>query len=307
MNGTQRMNTDRGGSDAGTKESRLQQIAAHGDHFGYDAHMRRRALRIASGVAVIILGFAVGSFFALLPERNTADVEEIVKGLNRLIGLMTHEIVELPEVQKHPETFIVEIIAILVGYTILKHTAEDHDDYRRAFRRIEQFYTPRARRQGWELCAVCVILATAVIVAVHAVIAVWGMHWPVSFASGLSRTGLAVGCWLYIYGLVMGVRTNLFLYNFKALRLINIYELGVKESDTRRGTQLAEKKLCDFSVSLTSFATIFGVLGALALYFLPTLRTTYFWIPLAATLGVTFVIKWIVVHYAKTKYEPDFD
>ncbi|RYQ10408.1 transcriptional regulator [Bifidobacterium pseudolongum subsp. globosum] len=302
------MSTDRDGLAAAvSKESRLQEIAAHGDYFGYDMHARRRARRIATGVAIIILGFAAGRFFALLPERNTADVEEIVKGVDRLIGLMTHEIVELPEVQRHPESFIIEIIGVLIGYTILKHVAEDHDDYRRAFRRIEQFYTPRARRQGWEMCVLCAILATVVIIGVHAAILHWGARWPGEFVAGLSRTSLAIGCWLYIYGFVMGVRTNLFLYNFKALRLINIYELGTQESDERRETRLAEKRLCDFSTSLTSFATILGVLGALALYFLPTLRTSYFWIPLAVTLGMTFVIKWIVVHYAKKKYEPDFD
>ncbi len=110
------------------KES-LQRIAVHGDYFGYDGLSRRRAWRTANAVAIIILGFAIGHFLALLPERNTADVQEIIKGLDKLVGLMTHELVELPEVQRHPESFIVEIIGVLIGYTILRHTKEDLHDY----------------------------------------------------------------------------------------------------------------------------------------------------------------------------------
>ena len=69
----------------------MQAIAEEDDRFGYDRHATNRALSIANGVTVIILGFALGSFLQALPERNTADVQEVVKGLDRLIGLMTKE------------------------------------------------------------------------------------------------------------------------------------------------------------------------------------------------------------------------
>ena len=67
----------------------MQAIAEEDDRFGYDRHATNRALSIANGVTVIILGFALGSFLQALPERNTAEVKEVVKGLDRLIGLMT--------------------------------------------------------------------------------------------------------------------------------------------------------------------------------------------------------------------------
>lgn len=127
---------------------RMQAIAEEDDRFGYDRHATNRALSIANGVTVIILGFALGSFLQALPERNTADVQEVVKGLDRLIGLMTKELVELPHIQRHPESFIAEIVGILIGYTILKHAHEDSREYDAAFNRIEQFYTVSQRRRG---------------------------------------------------------------------------------------------------------------------------------------------------------------
>ena len=288
------------------KES-LQRIAVHGDYFGYDGLSRRRAWRTANAVTIIILGFAIGHFLALLPERNTADVQEIIKGLDKLVGLMTHELVELPEAQRHPESFIVEIIGVLIGYTILRHTKEDLHDYQCTFRRIEQFYTPDERRRGWVVCAACACAATAIIVGMHAVLLTLGTAWSPDCTAGLSQTSLAIGWLLYVYGYMFAARTNLFRYNFRALGRINIYELGVNEPDGRRATQIAEKQLCDLSESLTSFAVAFGVIGALALYFLPSVRTTYFWVPLVAMLAIVIVSKELVLKYAKSKYEPDFD
>ena len=40
----------------------MQAIAEEDDRFGYDRHATNRALSIANGVTVIILGFALGSF-----------------------------------------------------------------------------------------------------------------------------------------------------------------------------------------------------------------------------------------------------
>ena len=209
-------------------------------------------------MTVIILGFALGSFLQALPERNTADVQEVVKGLDRLIGLMTKELVELPHIQRHPESFIAEIVGILIGYTILKHAHEDSREYDAAFNRIEQFYTVSQRRRVWIRCG-------------------------------------------------YATRTDLFLYNFRALRQVNVYELGKSESDARREMRLGEKRLCDLSSSLTNFTVAIGVLGALGLYFLPTFRSQYFWLPLVVMIGIALCMRWFVIRYARRRYEPDFD
>lgn len=290
-----------------TPHESSQQIASGNDVFGYDQHMRHYALRVATGIAVIIAGFACGSFFALLPERNTADLETIVRGLDRIIGLMTKDLVDLPKVQHHPETFIIEILGVLIGYTILKHASEDQHDYMRAFRRIEPFYSKEAKRHGYMTQIAYDVLGIAIIVIIPTLLAHFASNAPVNLVNGFTRLACAIGVWFIVYGTHMGMRTNLFRYNFRALRLVNIYELGKSESDAEREIRLGEKRLCDWSSSLTNLAWGVGVLGALGFYFLPTMRTNYFWIPLVITLIVTVIIKWIIIRYAQRTYEPDFE
>lgn len=286
---------------------RTQRLAEEDDRFGYDHHATNRALRIANGVAIIILGFAAARFLQALPERNTADVQEVIRGLDRLIGLMTKELVELPHLQRHPESFIVEIVAILVGYMLLKRTHEDALEYDAAFNRIEQFYTAAQRRQGWIRGAVLVMLGTAVILITHGVLLAYGHAMPDDVAAGVAQTSIAAGVWCYVFGGLYATRTDLFLYNFRALRNVNVYELGKSETDERREMRLGEKKLCDLSSSLTNFAVAIGVLGALGLYFLPSFRSPYFWLPLVVTAVVALVLRWCVIRVARRRYEPDFD
>ena len=286
---------------------RMQAIAEEDDRFGYDRHATNRALSIANGVTVIILGFALGSFLQALPERNTADVQEVVKGLDRLIGLMTKELVELPLIQRHPESFIAEIVGILIGYTILKHAHEDSREYDAAFNRIEQFYTVSQRRRGWIRCGVLVVLGTVVILVTHGLLLAYGHGMGDGIAAGIAQTSIAAGVWCYVYGGLYATRTDLFLYNFRALRQVNVYELGKSESDARREMRLGEKRLCDLSSSLTNFTVAIGVLGALGLYFLPTFRSQYFWLPLVVMIGIALCMRWFVIRYARRRYEPDFD
>lgn len=286
---------------------RTQRLVEEDDRFGYDRHATNRALRIANGVAIIILGFAAGRFLQALPERNTADVQEVISGLDRLIGLMTKELVELPHLQRHPESFIVEIVAILVGYMLLKRTHEDSLEYAAAFNRIEQFYTVAQRRQGWIRCAALVMLGTSAILVTHGLLLAYGHAMPDGVAAGVAQTSVAMGVWCYVFGGLYATRTDLFLYNFRALRNVNVYELGKSETDERREMRLGEKKLCDLSSSLTGFAVAIGVLGALGMYFLPSFRSPYFWLPLVVTAVVALMLRWLVIRLARRRYEPDFD
>lgn len=286
---------------------RAQRLVEEDDRFGYDRHATNRALRIANGVAIIILGFAAGRFLQALPERNTADVQEVISGLDRLIGLMTKDLVELPHLQRHPESFIVEIVAILVGYTLLKRTHEDTLEYTTAFNRIEQFYTAAQRRQGWLRCAALVMLGAAVILVTHGSLLACGHAISDDIAAGIAQTSIAMGVWCYVFGGLYATRTDLFLYNFRALRNVNVYELGKSETDERREMRLGEKKLCDLSSSLTGFAVAIGVLGALGMYFLPGFRSPYFWLPLVATAVVALMLRWLVIRVARRRYEPDSD
>lgn len=292
---------------ADTKQQRLQKLAEGSGVFGYDHHMRLHALRMANGVAVILLGFAIGHFLMLLPQHNSADIDEIIKGLDRAIGIMTKELVDLPENQRHPESFIVEVLGVIVGCIILRHTQRQDDDYVATFHRIEQFYTPAQRRRyrvrGW-LSA----LAGALVIAIaHLLLAVFAVNCPSALVQALSMLSVAVGVWLLIHGFDMAGRTNLFSYNFRALRHVNIYELGLNQDADERERLIGEKRLSSIYSSIKTFAVILAVLAAFALYYLPTLHTVYFWVPIAAVYIIAAICEVFVMRAARRKYEPDFD
>lgn len=291
----------------GEEYKNLQHIAAGDGPFGYETHMHNRALRLANGVGVIILGFAIGAWMNLLPERTDADLTEVVHGLDRLVGLMTKDLVELPSTPRHPESFVIELLGVLIGVTVLKSVRQDGVDYQQTFNRIEPFYSAERRRRAWlEWSAYC-IMGVLIGIGVPLLITLLPANVPAALTVGCSRFALAIGVWCVVYGTVLGRRTDLFRYNFRALRLENVYELGARESKHLRETRLGEKRLCNMGDAMTRVATYTGVLGALALYFLPTFRTPFFWVPLVIAVVITLLLQYAVTQYAKRRYEPDFD
>lgn len=287
--------------------SRTPQDIEHNAFLAYDHHARSHAWQWATGVAIIILGFAIGDFLMLTPEHTSADTGVVIAGLDKLVGLMTKEIVHLPEVNAHPESFITEIVFTLIGIVIVRNVSEDAQDFRKAFRTIEDYYTPQQKRSSALAWLFYSLLGIAIIVV--AGIFLWSSsdHMPRAAASGILLTAIAIGVWFMVYGERLGIRTDIFLANFQALRLVNVYELGKSESDERLEAQLGQKRLSDISTSLRRLALTFGILAALAMYFLPSMHTRFFWVPLVLIALVMFIIRWIILRIARSRYGTLFD
>lgn len=284
-----------------------QALVSHDGLFSYDAHCRHQAVRMATGVAIIVLGFAFGAFLTLLPQHNNADTQEVVQGFDKLIAIATKDLVVLPAVESYPLSFIEEILMVITGYTVIHLAQEDATDFKRAFPHIEPLYTHDQQRRIVASGVLCVAVGLLVIAVTHGLLFAFALQWPVGAFAGSSRLGLVVGGWLVVYGAIAGSRTDLFHYKFHVLHYANVYELGRSIEGRERETLLAEKRLCDISFALTHMVGGIGVIGALVLYFLPSFRTTFFWVPLALAFVLIVLIIGFVVQHAKRTYEPNFD
>lgn len=268
----------------------------------YESQSKRNTLRYANGVACMFLGFALGDAFALLPERSNADIQEIIAGLDRLVGLMTKDIVELPHTQSHPISYIIEIIGILIGVGIIKNAKEDDKDFREAFPHLDYFYSQEQRKHAritWIACfvgAIALIAATAAILVCCTQIS----HY---LAGAILLFACAIGMWIMVYGYYTGIRTNIFMYNFRSLQYVNIYELHKGEQYDDVQEKLAQKLLADISICASQTAIALGIIAALCLHFLPTLKTTLFWVPLVIMVAIAMIVKWCIFAKAQRLYD----
>ncbi|NEG69272.1 hypothetical protein [Bifidobacterium choloepi] len=273
---------------------------------GYEWHMKRHAKYMAAGFAVIFGGLSIGDFLKLVPERSNADTQVVIDAIDKLVGKLTRDVVELPTVQAHPESFIVEMLALFAGGAILYFTIQDNDDYRTVFNHITRRYTPAQVRAARRSQAAWLATGAAIIAGVNALLVLLAQSWPTAVTSGLSSLSIAVGLAMILYSYYWGGRVNVGKYNFHAMRFVNIYQLSKNEEgrDERINyDRIAEKQLSYWANVLGLLAIVIGVGAALALYCLPTLKTPYFWIPLAVMLVVGLVVRWIVDDYAIRKFE----
>lgn len=169
-------------------------VALPEDLTGYDAHMNSFAWKVATGVAAIIAGVAVGVLF---------DSEGTVSGL-----LARSEFL----------TFVCTIIGVIIGLAFLIPAGMTHSEFVRRHPFIEDFYTDDDRSRRAKELAVGVVGGIGLILLGVAV-TVYGEEtlgieegWPVSVM--LLCVAAGVFCFIY-FGIRYGMM-NIDSYNHEA-------------------------------------------------------------------------------------------
>lgn len=169
-------------------------VALPEDLTGYDAHMNSFAWKVATGVAAIIAGVAVGVLF---------DSEGTVSGL-----LARSEFL----------TFVCTIIGVIIGLAFLIPAGMAHAEFVRRHPFIEDFYTDDDRSRRAKELAVGVVGGIGLILLGVAV-TVYGEEtlgieegWPVSVM--LLCVAAGVFCFIY-FGIRYGMM-NIDAYNHEA-------------------------------------------------------------------------------------------
>lgn len=187
------------------------------DIFGYDEHMRGFALRIATGVALILAGLAAcawvdESFYILEGPRN---------------GL----------------SFMIFAIGIVAGLAFLIPAGMEHAAFTREHPWIEDFYTAEKKAEARRALSISVIVGVGLILV--------GMCFPVfledtagedAIGGPMFLTLIAVAVWCFIYGGIMGSRVNIAERNKDALDDLEVEDIMNAQITEERRTMLLKSK-----------------------------------------------------------------
>ena len=171
------------------------------DVCGYDEHMRRFALFIATGVFAILLGTALCIFMVAAAERFDPSLEAL--------GL------------------IPQFISVVVSVALIVTASFRHLEFQRSHPYIQDFYTADDRRQTQRSFVVALVTGIALLfigVAGCAVADGRG-EFAEGIAAGFLIALLAAGAWLIVRGGILLSRLNVANYN-------EAREQALAESDT---------------------------------------------------------------------------
>ena len=159
------------------------------DVYGYDEHMRKFTLVIATGVAAVILGVAATVFINwLLSFSGAGGVSDTKDGL----------------------AAIALFVGAGIGLVCLIPAGIEHGAFTRAHPHIPDFYTESEKTRARRTCSWCITLGIIVIfVGVMTPVALDGTAYGEGFAAAVFLALIAVGVWLIIFGSMTLARTNL--------------------------------------------------------------------------------------------------
>ncbi|KFI63371.1 helix-turn-helix transcriptional regulator [Bifidobacterium cuniculi] len=216
------------------------------DVTGYDEHMRRFANRIAWGVAVIVLGVAVG---------NSFDSSGSVLGADNPYNDVC--------------AFLSIMVGVLIGCALLIPAGLSHTAFQRRHPYVQDFYSDADHAAGRRELAVCLVAGMALIVVgvAFSVVAdeAWGIHdgWPYS----LMLICIAMGVWCFIRGGMDYGRLNIDDYNRKSAGFEDAGRQGKSRYDA------INEAVCGIIMIL---ATIVGL--SLLFLFVDGAAHVYFWL-----------------------------
>lgn len=190
----------------------------------YDRHERIRALVVPSGVALIILGFSLSWFLRLLPSGGSPDSRVIASALDKVMHLVTKDIVDYSFGHAHIIASVVFVLLIVLGILVLRSAMDDDHEFRDAYPRIADPYTPEDRCRARTYRTRCLTIGALVLTMAAVVFWQIDAHGNVLVARGVRDLLVAVGVWLVVHGHLMGGRVDVFAHNFEAVRHSSIYK-----------------------------------------------------------------------------------
>lgn len=257
------------------------------DPCGYDAHETRRTCLVPTIASIVLAGIAASVFLTLLPPTQGVDEQVLAQGLDKLVSLISKDLVDTSFSQSHVIASLVLVSSFIVALVLLRYEREDNQEFMKAYPFIEDFYTQEQRQHAYKKGAICVGVSVALIAAC---IVVYFCGGHTTIARGVGWLLLALGAWFMLHGLMTARKVDVFAYNYRSLEHMSIYELQIDKGMQDRGTLIALKRLRSPIQTAKRAVVTAGVLVALALYFLPSLETRFYWLAVVVALIISAIL-----------------
>ena len=273
---------------------RLARIVAK--EYDYAAFCRKRAMLVPTGTALVVLGIALSFFGSLLPALPQSDAKVLGAGMDWLIKFLSKEVIETDYAEKHVGAALLLLTCIVAGLLILRHARTMLHEFQAAHPYINHglpqdqadVLNTRGRRFQWAGGTIIAISAVAYIIGRLCGIPFSGST-SASVLSGCVLTLACPGIWFALHGEWVRAATGIFAYNCSATNRRSVYEIDVNEQEPLRSLLLAEKY--EFLRCSLHGNTVFACCAVLsaAMFFLPTLESPAWWVPLAIGVIIRYL------------------
>ena len=289
------------------------------DPYGYDAYRLLRSKVVPSGLAVVVLGCALGSFAILLPHLREDDAHAIATEVSELLSSVSGGVLSMSVADNNAGISLVMAIFFVIGLSLLGYARNNRKNYMTAYPRIKNFYTPSQKAQALKLrrrwmCAGVAGLMLSAIVGVAVALAertagmsTVGSHW-LAIPLGIALIGTAPSLWMIAHGVIVGDRVDIFEYNYQALSLTNRYDIRANQTGERQRVMLGEQRIFSRFRVVNRCIMSVGVFCTVALWVVPSLRTRFALVPLIVACILWYAVYKLGEQIAKHRYEqPDPD
>lgn len=255
------------------------------DKYGYDRHEIMRSYMIPTVIAILLIGWAASIFLTLLPATHSADGQMLAEGLDRLIGLMSKEIIDLSFSQSHVLASLAFVSSLIIAIVLARYVRNDNKEYMSAYPYLDDFYSEDQKRKirrtgrGFMLASLPFFVAGAVVAGLGAA------SGPTEL-KGIALLLFAAAAWLLVHGIMWLRRVEIFAYNYRALDHVSIYELQAEEEFPDRDIMIAEKKLRAPQQTAKRVVIVAGVIVALCLYYMPSIETPFYWVAIVVAIAI---------------------
>lgn len=214
------------------------------DVYGYDEHMRKFTLVIATGVAAVILGVAATVLIDwLLTTFGASGVSSTSDGL----------------------AAIALFVGAGIGLVCFIPAGIEHGAFTRAHPHIPDFYTESEKASARRTCSWCITLGIIVIfIGVMVPVVLDGTAYGEGFAAALLLALIAAGVWLIIFGGMTLSRTNLAQRNRDAVSELEVEDIMNAQVDDAVKQEMLEarknkSRIGDVCGIIMILATIVGL------------------------------------------------
>ena len=223
------------------------------DVCGYEEHWRMLALKVPTGVALILLGIALGLLFE-------GSVE--LASWNGRDGLFV----------------IIVLVGVLAGLALLVPAGMEHTAFQKAHPYVEDFYTDEDRAAARRQFSAALIAGLALIFAgIGCVLMLektaenWGLFFLMFF--------IALGVWWIVRGGMLLGRVNVEEYNRSVGEDLEVEDIvSAKLDEARREALLAQKREGEKIGAICGAVMIFAtIVGLLLLFCAPPPEQNWFW------------------------------
>ena len=284
------------------------------DPYGYDAYRLMRSKVVPTGLAIVVVGLALGSFSLWLPQIRQDDAHAIAQELSTFVGTFTGGTVTLNFADNNALISLVVMIFLVIGAAMLGYARNNRRNYMAAYPRIKDFYTDDQKRAAlrlrrrWIAVGALTLVAGAILGAgaafgVQAAGIDLGTNRGRAIPIGIFLLVAAPAIWMISHGVIVGDRVDVFEYNYQALSRTTRYAIQVNQPGERRRVMLGENRIETLFGIISRCLVVLGFFATVMLTILPSLRTPYAAVPLLASLVAWYAVYKVGEEIARHRFE----